>query len=794
MFSSYLKIALRNFGKYRLTSFINLLGLTVGIVVCLLIVLFIKTESNFDNFHEKADRIALFRQLDHSARSGSKFAPFLGKELAQIDKITRLVPDKPLLDTEETANYEPNFYFADTAFLSIFDFSLAVGDPQTVLKEPYSVVLSQKMATKYFPNLNPIGQTITYQKKQPLTVTGILENTPDNSHLQIDFLCSAENLEQLSQGSYNSYWDSRTLTYVLLSEQTDIAALSAQLPEIAQRTEDANANIWQLSLIPLRDIYLRYNLSGGIVSNKAIENIYIFSVIAFFVLLLACFNYISLVTARSNTRAREVGVRRLLGANRKQLIAQFLSESTFMLAFALLLALGIIQLAFPLFNSFVGKELSFVQLVEPKTLGLSVGIFVAVACITGLYPALALSSFQLVNVLKKTLFGKAKDSFFRKGLVVAQFTISITMIIATVVVLNQMYFIKNKDLGYEREAVINIDFQGNLSSEKKIVFQQAVNQLAAVATSTFCSVLPGNGAAYNKLVEQYVPEGKSVTYTYIQADANFLSTFDIRLKEGRNFSSQVPSSGRQFLANQALVDHLEWKSDAVGQEIGYYSYQNSENGGYREVPVRGEIIGIIDDYHQSNLRTSIEPMLVLYGSGWQGQLAVKAKTASLRSVVEDLESTWKQNFPNEPFAFQFLDDAFQQTYQQEEKVGQIFSVFSGLAIFISCLGLLGLVTFAAERRTKEIGVRKVLGASVLSIIRLLSLDFVKLIFIALFLAIPIAVYFMQEWLNRFVYRVDLEWWIFAGAGLIALVITFSTIGYQSARAALANPVKSLRSE
>ncbi|MEM1123874.1 MAG: FtsX-like permease family protein, partial [Bacteroidota bacterium] len=587
---------------------------------------------------------------------------------------------------------------------------------------------------------------------------------------------------------------SRTFTYALFSKGTSITQLSEQLPSITEKTGDSNSQIWQPAFIPIRDIYLRHSLIGGVRSSKAIENVYIFAVIAFFVLALACFNYVSLITARSTNRAKEVGVRKVLGANRGQLFLQFLSESTLLLTFSLLLTLGVVQLLLPAFNTLIEKDLSLADLLGVKELLSLLLVFTTIIALTGSYPALVLSSFNITAILKKSLLGGMKETVFRKGLVVVQFVVSIAMIIATIVVLRQMQFVQNKDLGYEREAILNVNFQGELSADKKQVFQQSVDQLAMVESSSFCNMLPGSGMAYNKLVKKYVPEGKNPGYTHITVDANFLPTFKIDLKQGRNFAKERPKGAAQYLINQKMADYLEWGEDAVGREIGYYAYRSSPDGGYREVPITGEVIGVIQDYHQADLRTNIEPMLIRYGSGWQRQLAVKIKMANATNAVNQLKDVWTATFPNEPFAFNFLDDAFQQTYEQEVRTAKVFGIFAGLAIFISCLGLLGLVTFAAERRTKEIGIRKVLGASVATIVQLLSVDFVKMVLLALVIASPLAAYFSNQWLARFAYRIELEWWYFGFAGLFALVVTLLTVGYQSVKAALANPVESLKVE
>lgn len=794
MLRNYIKTAFRNLFKYRLTTGINLFGLTIGLTVCMLIVLFVQSEMRYDRFHSKADRIALLRQFLANSSSGTGFAPLLDQQIAQVEKTARLVRDKALISQQGQSYYESQFYFADSTALEIFDFPLISGERTTALSGPNKVVLSEEMAIKYFPNESAIGKTLRYGNRQDLTVSGVMRNLSSQSHVDIDFLCSIQSGERLLGQRLNNYWDSRALTYVLLTQGTSIEAVSERLPELAKKTKDRNAGVWDLALIPLRDIYLRENLGGSIKAQNAIENVYIFSIIAVFILGLACFNYISLITARASTRAKEVGVRKVLGARKRQLLLQFLSESGLVLTMALMLSFGLLHLFLPAFSEIIGRELSLAGLVNLKTILAILGTLGVVSFLTGSYPALIISSFNPVQVLKQIFPVNFKDAFFRKGIVVLQFSVSIIMIILTVAVAKQLNYIQNKDLGYAREQVMQVTFQGDIDAGKKRTFSQNIQGLAPVLRTSFCSSLPGGGAFNNKLVTRFVPQGKGVAYSYITTDEGFVETFDIDLKEGRNFNAESAESRNQYLVNDAMVEYLEWGDKAVGREIGYYTYQSTPEGGYVEVPVTGEVIGVIGDYHQGDLRSEIQPMLITFGDGWQDRLAIKLQANQVLTAVPALKSEWKALFPDKPFEFNFLDDTFDQAYAKEARIARIFAAFSTLAILVSCLGLLGLVTFAAERRVKEIGVRKVLGASASSIVRLLSVDFIRLILVAMVIASPIAWYVMQKWLERFAYRIDLELWMFVMAGAIALTIALCMVSFQSIRAALANPVDSLRAE
>lgn len=796
MLQNYFKVALRNFFKHRLFFFINLIGLAVGLSVCLLIVLFVKDELSYDNFHTKADRILLFQQFENASGSGSAFAALIQSEIAQVEKTARLVKAKALIGTESQSFYEDDFYFADSTVFDLFDFPLVEGNSRTALRAPHNLLISEAMAQKYFPNENPIGKTLEYGNKQDLTITGILKNTPRNAHIHIDFLCAYQSKDELLGYDYSGYWNSNNLTYLLLSPGTQPSEIIAQLPKVAEKTKDPNAMVWHLSAIPLRDIYLKYKLDDRVKAQGAIENVWIFSIVAIFILALACFNYVNLVTARASTRAREVGVRKVLGAQKKQLLGQFLSESSLVLTIAVLFALLIVQIVLPGFNQFIDKGLSLISLLNATDVAIFLSVFALVCFITGSYPALILASFQPVTVLKNAFFGNQSDAFFRKVLVLLQFTVSIAMIVATMVVMNQLSYIQHKDLGYQREQVLTFTFQGgdNVTEQQRQQFKQEVARLAAVQSLSLCTRLPGQGAFQNKMVEDYVPKGKNVGYSSITTDEHFLETFDIPLKDGRFFDANSSPDKNQFVVNESMAKYMEWKDGAIGKKIGYYTYQPTADGGYAEMPVVGEVIGVVADYHQSDLKTPIYPMIFTYSKAWNNELAIRLEGGQIRNTVEAIHQKWNAFFPKEPFDYKFLDEAFDQTYAKETKTGQVFSIFAGLAIFISCLGLLGLVAFAAERRTKEIGIRKILGASLLNLIYMLTKDFIQLVLFSAFIAFPLAWWAMNRWLERFAYRIEIQWWMLVLVGVGALAIAFLTVSFQAIRTARANPIERLRSE
>jgi putative ABC transport system permease protein len=757
-------------------------------------VLFVQDELSYDNFHQKADRIALFKQYEAGLGSGGGFTPLLKSEIGQVEQVTRLVKHRPLVAVEGKAYYENEFYFADSTFFQLFDFQLLQGNPQTALSGVENVIISEKIAQKYFGNENPIGKVLKCDNKFDLTVVGLLKNVPTNSHIDIDFLCSFQKSEAMLGQKLDSYWDYKSLTYVLFSENTDLQAVSAKLESVRAKTQDQNSSVWKLGFVPLREIYLKAPLDDRTKAAKAIENVYIFSAVAFFVLLLACFNYINLSSARSTLRGKEVGVRKVLGAKRQQIFWQFMVESAIFTFGGTLLALLIAYFALPFLNQFVEKQLSFASFFSTVYFIFFVGIILLITLFTGTYPSLLLSSFHATEVLKNKLFRGANNTFFRQSLVVLQFALSIAILVSTLLILNQLYFIQNKNLGYDRSQVMTLTLQGEASPTQKETLKRQIQGLSFVQSVTLSALFAGEVMFQNKLVESYVPKGKDLSYGFNMIDTDFLKTMNIKLIEGKNFTETQKPEQNLFIINQSMVDFLAWENGALGKEIGYYSYQYTPEGGYKEVPIRGQVVGVVADYHQSSLKTKIMPMLLQLNSGNENKLSIKIEKGKAQEAVSEVEQIWKANFPDRPIEYSFLDKNFDANFKKETMTAKVLGLFSSLTIFISCLGLFGLVSFSAERRIKEIGIRKVLGASVLQITTLLSKDFLKLVMVAFVIASPIAYYFMDKWLADFAYRITISWWIFAVAGVSVVLIALITVSWQSIKAAVANPVKSLRSE
>jgi putative ABC transport system permease protein len=792
MLRNYLKIAWRNAWINKVSSLVNIVGLTLGLTGCLLIMAYVLDELSYDQFHQNADRIVLFQQFEGQPGSGGKFATDLKSRFAQVTNTARLTRIKPLVSNQQTAAYESQFWFADPSVFNLFTLPLTRGNPRTALTEQYGVVLSETMARKYFANTNPMGQLLRLNNKVTLHVTGVMANLPANAHITLDFLANYANANELAGYDVTTnYWGgSDTWTYLLLAPGTNKASLQAQLPAYVNQIGDPNAGVWKPNLIPLTDIYLRTNL----VAANRLTYAYGFAIVALFILGLACFNYVNLATAQAGKRAKEVGVRKALGSSFGQLWRQFMSETGLVMGLAVALSVGLVLLTLPTFNQLTNKYLTINALLTSARLwGLAAGLG-GVGLFAGSYPAFVLSSFRPVAVLTATRSRADGRSWLRQTLVVGQFAVSVSMIVATFVVYRQLQFVRDKNVGYQREQVLTLDLR-DASNNAKELFKQQAAALPGVEAVTRAFGLPGSGTLQGqKLVSDYVPKGSQTGgILRLTADGDFLKTFGIKLLQGRNLDQNRPADKSAFLVNKAAMKFFGW-NDITGKMTGYYHYAYNPDGSYREVPQRGEVVGVIDDYNHADLKTAVAPMIVSLNEGWEGQLAIRIRAGAVAGTVQQVNQLWQQQFPDKPFGYEFLDDTFNRTYQTEVRTGQVFGLFAALAILISCLGLFGLATFTAEQRTKEIGVRKVLGASIMSIVTLLSKDFLKLVLIAIILASPLAWYAMHRWLADFAYKVDMEWWMFAGAGLLAIGIALLTVSFQSIKAALMNPVKSLRSE
>ncbi len=792
MILTNLKITVRNLFKNRLYSSINLIGLTIGIACCLLITVYVKEELAYDRFNKNADRIVLLQQFENNRASGGKLAGDMKAKFAQVEKTVRLKNANPLIKFEQNAYYEANFYFADSTVFDVFTFPLLKGNAATALKEQYGVVISESIAQKYFQNKDPLGREFIYDNKTKLHVTGVMKNLPEASHLKIDFLANYANANELIGWDVtNNYWGGGGWTYLLLAPGTKTAAIESRFPAYLKQLNDANAaGVWKLKLISLRDIYLNTSL----IASSPVTYVYIFSLIALFILLLASFNYINLATAFAASRAKEVGVRKVMGSSKNQLRWQFILEAALFVFISLLLAFAVTGFSLPVLNGLLEKKFSLLSLIDFRSMIYLVIVFILLSVFAGIYPALMLSSYRPATVLKGEPVNRGGKQILRRTLVVLQFTVSVVMIAATFITYQQLSYVRNKNLGYQRSQILTIDLRDAPANVKE-VFKQEVKKMASVEAVTRAYGLPGSGLLQGqKLVSDFVPSGaKDASIMRLTFDEDFLKTFDIKLVEGRMLNASSVADKKAFLINEAAKKYFNWKT-IDGRKTGYYTFQYKPDGSYEEVPIRGEVVGVVADYNHADLKTTIMPAIYSLNEGWEGQMAIKLKAGAIGGGIQQVEKLWKQFFPGKPFEYNFLDAVFDNTYKAENKTARLFGFFAGLIVLISCLGLLGLITYVSNTRRKEIGIRKVLGASVSSILQLLAKEFIVLIIVACSIAFPLAWWAMNKWLESFAYRIDINWEVFAAAGVVVMLIAFLTVSFQAIKAAVANPVKSLKME
>ncbi len=794
MIKNYFKIALRKLWKHKVFSFINIMGLAVGMTGCFLIYLYVHFETNYDAFNKKADRI--YRVISDiktpsdillwSSTSGP-IAVNMQRDFPEVESAVRISGESFLVKKGNDKFQEKNSVMADSSLLEIFDFPLIYGDKKTALREPMSIVLSQTAAKKYFGNTNPVGQQVLLTgDAYNATITGVMKDIPENSQIKADMIVSMSSRKQIyNDNSLDSQWTSFGLvSYLLLKPNTNVKALTAKFPafvdlHVGKRLKDAQMSL-KFSLEPLRRIYLYSTRDGSKTGN--INNVYIFSIIAIFILLIACINFINLTTARSAERAKEVGIRKVSGAGRFQLAKQFIGESLVISFIAFIIAVLLSSLLLPLFNQLAGKQVSSPFFYHPSYIISLFFIAAGIGIIAGIYPALVLSSFQPVAVLKGRFATGTKGIILRKGLVVFQFTISIILIIGTVIVYTQLHYMRSQDLGFSKDQTIVIDANGD---KNKDAFKESLASVPGVLATSFSSTVPGGGVntAYSK-VENKAGDMQTTSLDIYFVDFDYINQYKIKVIAGRAFSKDFGTDTTQAMViNESAVKLLGYSSpdQAIGKKFDQWGR-------------KGKIIGVVKDFHYVALQSPIKPLSMRIEPDGYQVLSIKVATNNLPATIKSIQSKWNQIIPNRPFDYTFLDESFDKQYRGEDRFGNLFFNFAILAIFISCLGLLGLASYSTIQRTKEIGVRKVLGATVSNIVNLLSIDFLKLVLLSFVIASPVAWLFMHKWLGDFAYRTDLSWWMFVIAGIAAVIIAFGTISFQAIKAAIANPVKSLRTE
>ncbi len=800
VFKNYLKIALRNIRKHKTFSLINIIGLAIGMACCIMIFLYVQDELSYDRFHAQSDHIYRLIAQSKSVSETSRIAPIgapiaeiFSNALPEIQKATRLNrEDRVLMEYRNKKFFEERFFYADPETFEIFSFPFIKGDPKTALAAPFSVILTESMAQKYFDEDDPIGQSIIMNNEHSFNVTAVIQDVPHNSHFRFDFLASLETLADLygerflTHPGYLSFY-----TYLLLQEGTNTIELERKFHAmLTEYMGEQAASMRSFHLQPLKDIHLHSKLKYEIEANSDISYIYIYSAIALFILLIASFNFMNLSTARSARRAKEVGMRKVLGAQRIQLIKQFLGEAVILALLGLALAIILAELFLRVFNPLTGKELALHYFENIGILLSFLGFVIIAGIIAGLYPALFLSAFHPVRTLKGRLGTGGKSSSFRRFLVVTQFAISIILITGTIIIKNQLDFVRNQNLGFNKEQVVVIPIHDPNTRLAYETIKTEFLQNPSITHVTASSSVPGKPYSVITYRIQDIPEKehqKMVTYF---VDHDFLETLGIELSEGRNFSKEFTTDeSSAFILNETAVKQFGW-SDPLDQQIIWPSNLLRRDA----IVKRGRVIGVVKDFNVTSLHQRIDPVLLqIRPKNFQG-LSVRIKTENVSETLAFLRKKWPAFSPLYPFEYSFLDEDFNKLYRADEKVGQLFGIFSSLAIFVACLGLFGLASFTTEQRTKEIGIRKVLGSSVSGILLLLSKEFAKWILWANIIAWPIAWYLSRNWLQNFAYRIGVQIWIFFLSGFLALVIALLTISYQSLKAALADPIDSLKYE
>jgi putative ABC transport system permease protein len=794
MLANYLKIAWRNLLRNKIYSLVNITGLAMGLAACLAIGLHVQDEYSYDRFHRKAADIYRLTEIQQQADgthpvavTPGPLAPSLAADYPEIVHSVRVGQWGYLLQAGRTGIEPEKMLIVDNDFFKMFDFKLMMGNPAKALTGPDEIVISEKLAAQFFGSdwrkKSVLGKVLTLNAEQPLTVVGVVFDPPTNSHLQFDALLPFKYVEKYDE--WGNKWNSNSYhTYLELQPGTDAMAFEQKITNYFASHDVENKA--SLHLQPLKDIYLYSKFDFGTDWGKRSDIFYvrIFLAVGFIVLLIAIINFINLATARASQRAREVGVRKSVGALRGSLVWQFLSESFLLTTLALVLALVIFQAALPLFNVLVDKQLSL-PTDQPAFWGYFAGFAVVVSLLAGTYPAFFLSAFRPAKVLKGIVDVKSGVGF-RQTLVVGQFVLSIALCIGTIVIYRQLDLMQNKKLGFDKSQLLYVKLKGD-SRGKALLFKEEVAKLAGVAAvSTTTSTLVDVGNESYVEWEGQEPNDKFLI-TQMNVDADFLKTAGLSLATGRNFSTTIPADTSdtfgKYLINESAAQRMGWTDEtALGKRVKFWGFE-------------GEVIGVVKDFHFRPLRSAISPIIFRFRpKEFYFNLLVKTSGVNLPQILTEIGKIHKAKNPNYPLSYGFVDQDLAAQYRSEQKTSQIVLYFSVLAILISCLGLFGLTTFTAETRTKEIGIRKVLGASVASIVALLSKDFIKLVLMAIVIASPIAWYAMHEWLADFAYKIDIAWWIFALAGGLAVAIALLTVSLQSVKAALMNPVKSLRSE
>lgn len=809
MIKNYIKIAWRNLWNNKVYSILNIFGLAIGLCCFLLIVLYVTDELGYDRFYPNADRIyrvnADINTADsylHSSQTSDMMGELLQKDYPQVKNYTRFYTSDGDKFIKKGSVYvvENRTAHVDSTFFEVFQRPAIEGNLKTALTHPNSVVITASTAKKYFGTTNALHQTLATKKNGEITlykVKAIIPDFPKNSHFQFDLLFSMKNIDYEWQQilSHNFY------TYLLLEKEVNDQQFEKDvfptyiknyiLPEVSRymqinsldEFENAGYKI-AYHLMPLKRIHLYSDFSFELGPSGNIQYVYIFSAVALFILLIACINFMNLTTARSTKRAKEVGIRKVLGSKKKELIVQFLFESTILVTIALCIAILLVYLSLPVFNGLADKQILLTRLFSPFILPVLLLTPIVIGLFSGSYPAFFLSAFLPAQVLKGRVSDKDKTKNLRSGLVIFQFTTSIALIIGTIVVYRQLHYIQTSDIGFNKEQVLIVNNTSVLHHSIK-TFKNEVLEIPGVSSGTISSFLPVSSSRSDNLFskEASIHANNSFDLQTWFVDEDYLPTYEIKLQQGRNFSSNYGNDTSAVIINETAAVVLGY-DNPIGKKIFRFTGDPNASIAYT-------IIGVIKDFNYETLHNKINPLALFLGES-NHNVSFKIHATDINDLIPKIEDKWKSIVPGTSFSYRFLDESYQKMYNSERRVGKIAIVFSGIAIFIACMGLFGLAAFIAEQRRKEIGIRKVLGASVQNIVRLLSQDFIKLVLISVAFASPIAWWSMTKWLQSFTFRIDIHWWLFILAGGAAIAIALITISFQAIKAAITNPVKSLK--
>jgi putative ABC transport system permease protein len=812
MLRNYIKIAWRNILKNKTFSLINIFGLAVGLACFILIALYVVDELSYERFYPAANRTY---RINSNIRFGGTdldlavcsdpFGATLKKDYPEVEQFVRFYVNsgRKFVKRGTETIIENRSAHVDSTYFDVFPRPILAGNAKTALNEPNTVAISESAAKKYFKENDALGKTLEVgiNEKTLYKVTAVYADIPGNSHFHFDFLFSMDNVTDYNFGNYLSH---NFQTYVRLREGADPKVLEAKFPELINRyilpqaaklmeiksmaDFEKSGNKLGYSLMPITDIHLHSDRMSELSVNGNFQYVYVFGGVALLLLTIAGINFMNLSTARSANRAKEVGIRKVMGTERITLIGQFMAESTLTSCLAFVFALLLAALALPYFNELAAKEFKMATFFQSRYLPFLLSLPLVVGLLAGYYPAFFLSSFRPIEVLKSKLNAGSSKSNFRNALVTVQFSISLLLIIATVIVYKQLNYIQSKNLGFNKDQVLVINATSGLQDNKE-VFKNEVKELIGVKGACYAGYLPVDNSSRsdNSFSKYAVLDAKSGFNMQIwDIDYDYIPTLGMEMAKGRNFAKSYGTDSSGIIINETAAKILGYP-DPIGQKL-YTSDGNSS-----EQNIAYTIVGVVKNFHFQSLRENVGPLAMRLGfSRWE--TAFKVNMSEAPNLITQIEAKWKELAPGMPFRYQFLEEAFDEMYRAEQRIGQVALCFAFLTILIACLGLFGLVTYMTEQRTKEIGIRKVLGASVAGITTLLAKDFLRLVLLAILIASPLAWYMMKQWLSNFAFRINIEWWMFVGAGGLAVLIAFLTIGWQSMRAALANPVKSLRSE